>query len=638
MRSHPGLFLAPGIDVAVYLLANGLGGVSPERAQILSFAAAVALGYLPLLRAHAEMKSRGWSGGLALHLAVATLIAFFVRSGVLISMHGSEGAAHAAIVIAAIATALLLHPAYAYCASHRTWRLGSGAGWQTGAIGIVIAAAALRLVYSGRVELLPEETYYWNYARHLDIGYLDHPPMVAWLIAAGTRILGGGEIGVRSGALCSGVIATFFAYRLTDNLFGRSSAVVAAVLVQTLPFFFLAGLLMTPDAPLTAAWAASLYFLERALVAGRRGAWWGAGICLGLGLLSKYTIVLVGLSAFIFAIIDPPARRWLRRPEPYGACLLALAVFSPVIVWNAQNQWVSFLFQTSRRLADRPQFALHKLIASVIVLLTPTGIAAAARALTRGAPGGESAASGDGRRDRGWRFLQVATLTPLAVFVVFSLRHEVKLDWTGAPLLAAVPLLACGIVEGARVAAAGFSALLRGSWVPTLIVLLLVYGAGLYDLTWGIPHVGYGKHAELVPVGWRALGAQIDAIAGRVGQEGGQPPLVVGMDRYAIASELAFYAPDQARGVGRTSSGHLFGQVGLMYERWFPPAVEAGRNLVLVAWNREDLLSDRVTSAVARMGPIEEGLLMRGDDVIRRYYYRLAYGYRGVGRQGSAAD
>ncbi len=631
MRRHLREFVAPAIDVAVYLLATGPGGVSPARAQILSFAAAVALGYLPALRSHPQLKSSCWSGGLALHLAVVTLLAFFVRSGVLTTSIW-EGAGHAAIVITAIATALIVRPGYAYSASYRAWRLGAVAGWERGAIGMIIVAAAFRLAYSGRVELMPEETYYWNYARHLDIGYLDHPPMVAWLIAAGTRIFGTAEFGVRFGAICMGAIATFFVYRLTRNLFGRSSALAAAVLMQTLPFFFLTGFLITPDAPLMAAWAASLYFLERALIAGRGTAWWGAGLCLGLGLLSKYSIVLVALSAFIFVIIDPQARRWLRRPEPYGAALLALAVFSPVIVWNARNDWASFLFQTSRRLADRPQFALHKLIASVVVLLTPTGVAAAARELTRAAPSSESAPHAAGIRGRGWRFLQVATLTPLAVFVVFSLRHEVKLDWTGAPLLAVVPLLACGIVEGARDAAPGFSAFLRGSWIPTLIALLLVYGAGLYDLTWGIPGVGYGAHAELVPIGWRQLGTQVDAVAGRVERETGHAPLVVGMDRYAIASELAFYAPDRARGVGRTSSGHLFGQVGLMYERWFPPAAEQGRDVLLVAWRREDLGSDRVASAVERMGPVQEGVLSRGSDVIRRFYYRVGYGYRGAER------
>jgi dolichol-phosphate mannosyltransferase len=212
----------------------------------------------------------------------------------------------------------------------------------------------------------------------------------------------------------------------------------------------------------------------------------------------------------------------------------------------------------------------------------------------------------------------------------------VKLDWTGAPWVAAVPMLACGIVDSARGVAAGFRRFLRRSWMPTLVVLLLIYGAGLYDLTWGIRGVGYGRHAELVPIGWRELGGQIDAIAERIGKKTGRPPLVVGMDRYAIASELAFYAPDRTEGVGRTSSGHLFGQVGLMYERWFPPADERGRNLLLVAWNRADLMSDRVSSAVERLGPIEEGVLTRGDDIIRRYYYRVGYAYRGVGRQAAA--
>ena len=88
--------------------------------------------------------------------------------------------------MAAIAASFMMYAGFGYCASHREWRLGGGAGWRTGAVGIIVAGAALRLVYSGQVELLPEETYYWNYARHLDIGYLDHPPMVAWLIGAGT--------------------------------------------------------------------------------------------------------------------------------------------------------------------------------------------------------------------------------------------------------------------------------------------------------------------------------------------------------------------------------------------------------------------------------------------------------------------
>ena len=75
---------------------------------------------------------------------------------------------------------------------------------------------------------------------------------------------------------------------------------------------------------------------------------------------------------------------WWRRKEPYLAALLALALFSPVLVWNAQHGWASFVFQTSRRVAEAPQFALHKLIGSMVVLLTPTGLLAVAGILVLG--------------------------------------------------------------------------------------------------------------------------------------------------------------------------------------------------------------------------------------------------------------
>jgi dolichol-phosphate mannosyltransferase len=125
---------------------------------------------------------------------------------------------------------------------------------------VVGLAVVLKLIYAGRVELMPEEAYYWNYAQHLDIGYLDHPPMIGWLIAAGTAAFGDNPFGVRIGALCCGAIASVFIYRLTRDMFGETSGLVAVVLAQTLPFFFLTGILMTPDAPLTAAWAGRFTF------------------------------------------------------------------------------------------------------------------------------------------------------------------------------------------------------------------------------------------------------------------------------------------------------------------------------------------------------------------------------------------
>ena len=630
MRAEIATVLGPLIDLLAYYAAIGVGA-SSGRSQGIGFVVAVACSYLPQLRAAIGANGRTRELGFYWHLIFVSLLAFFLRSGVFALLTNDWGwPGQAAIVFAVIVTVAVIRPGYAYCTSSATWTLGSGAGWQVGAMGVVVLAWVLRVIYGGQVELLPEEAYYWNYSRHLDFGYLDHPPMVGWLIGAGTALFGDTEFGVRIGALCCGVIAAIFTYRLTRNLFGEPSGLVAVVLMQTLPFFFLTGMLMTPDAPLMAAWAAALYFLERAVIAGRSEAWWRAGVCLGLGLLSKYTIGFLGLSTFVFMLLDSRARAGLRRWEPYVAALLAFAIFSPVIIWNAHHEWASFVFQTSRRLAESPRFALHKLIASAVVLLTPMGLAAAAVLLLRRAP---EIAGPDQSVDtqRAWRFMQVSILIPLAVFVAFSLRHEVKLDWTGAPWVTAVPVLAFGIVHSGPLRVTGLCNWIRGAWAPTLLVLLLIYGAGLYYLVLGIPGVGYSKHAELIPVGWREFGSQINGIeAASAKTSGGNDPLIVGMDRYAIASELAFYAPDRAKSVSETSSAHLFGQVGLMYERWFPLGRQHGRTLLLVAWDREDLAAARVTASVERLEPIKEGVLMRDNAVIRPYYYRLAYGYRGL--------
>ena len=479
--------------------------------------------------------------------------------------------------------------------------------------GLVIAFGfVLRLLYAWHVELIPEEAYYWNYSRHLDIGYLDHPPMVAWLIKGGTSLFGETEFGVRFGALCCGVLAAVFIFRLTFDLFGESAALVAVALAQVLPFFFLSGLLMTPDAPLTAAWAASLYFLQRALVQGRSQAWLWGGLTLGLGSISKYTIGLVVIATLCFMLMDRPARRWFRRWEPYVALLIAAAVFSPVVIWNVEHDWASFLFQTARRLADPPRFALHELIGSAVVLLTPTGLFAAVAAMVT-----------MGQRGRGLEYLQVALWVPLTVFIVFSLRHEVKLDWTGAPWTAAVPLMALGFIE----AGGSERRWLRLAWPPTIAIMLLFYGVGWCYLAFGIPGVGYTQHTELVPLGWRQFGRQVEDIANAARSTYGPRLLVVGMDRYAIASELAFYAHDRVAAVAGTSSAHLFDDVGLMYEQWFPVALQSGRPLLLVAWHPEDIAPRQLEGRALGLEPVQEGLLSRNGSVVRRYYYRIAQRY-----------
>ena len=674
--------LGPLADGLIFIAALGGGTGSALAhvglAHIVSFACGGLLNYLLTVRTAVASEGRTYESRLYGHFLVVNLAALFLRGGVLSLVMGWGCPAQWAIWPAVAATVVFTRAGHSLCLTSGVWSLGSGVRWRALAIGLVVCSVLLRLIYCSQIELLPEETYYWNYSRHLDIGYLDHPPMVAWLIRAGTTLLGDSELGVRAGALLCGLLSSVFIYRLTRNLFDEAAALVALVLMQGLPFFFFSGILMTPDAPLTAAWAALLYFLERALIAGRASAWWGAGLSLGLGMLSKYTIVMVVPAAFIFMVWDAQARRWLWHWLPYTALALAAVIFAPVIYWNATHEWASFAFQTARRLAERPRFSLHRLLLSVLVLLTPAGAVSLVGTLWGKSGGAEQGAGagrgvsaeldvgagqgfgaeqgagvgrgvsaeldagvgqafgakrGVGQGVRVRRFMQLAVLVPLAVFFVFSLRHEVKLDWTGTLWLAAMPAIAWALVSAHAAVGGRLRAWAIAAWPPTLVLLILIYGAAFHYLVLGLPGVGYSEHIELVPVGWRSLGDQVAAIDADVRRRTGVEPLIVGMDRYAIASQLAFYSPDRSDSVARTSSDHLFGGMGLMYARWFPVQSQVGRTLLLVGFKPEDLEGKGIEARAARWGPLQEGVLARDGRTIRRYYYRLAYDY-----QGAAAD
>jgi dolichol-phosphate mannosyltransferase len=609
--------LAPPLaDLLIFIVAIH-AGIAVTPAHIASFACASLLNYFLNVRMVVAAQGRTRDPLVYSHVLVVALAVLFVRGGVLALLIRWGWPPGGAIVFAAAAAAILAGIGNSFCVSSGSWVLGSSASWRTLAVGLVACAWLLRLVYSSQVEMVPEETYYWNYALHLDIGYLDHPPMVAWLIWLGTNVFGTTEFGVRFGAMCSGAVASFFVYRLTRNLFDEASALVALVLMQLLPFFFFAGILMTPDAPMTAAWAALLYYLERALLGGRARAWWGVGLSLGLGLLSKYTIGMLVPAMMIFVAWDARSRPWLRNWRPYVAGLLALAIFSPVIYWNASHEWASFAFQTSRRFAERPQFAVHKLILSALILLTPVGAISLPASLWN-----KDQVNPEGLRRR--RFLQLSILTPLAVFFLFSLRHEVKFDWTGALWLAAAPPLAFAVAGGVS---HGVRAWSRRAWTPTLLTLLLIFGAAFHYFVLGLPGVGYSKHMELVPVGWRSLGGKMAAVEQDIRKQTGSDPIVMTMDRYETAGELVFYSPDPARAVSRTTSDVLFGGLGLMYKRWFPESSLRGRNLLLFSWDVGDLDTAAIRAHVRRLEPIQQGMLIRDGHPIRQYFYRLAYDY-----------
>lgn len=595
------------VDFGLFLAGLALG-LGLSAAQITAFAVASLFNLVFKIKQRPEPHVAAqffWRFGLV------AVMAFFLRGGVLALFAQTFSWPPACAILPAILTSAFVgFLGYALFIWPVREQYGRGVRWRVAALGITAFFVALRLVYFSSTELLPEEAYYWNYAQHPALGYLDHPPMVAWLIGAGTALLGHNAAGVRLGALLCWLIATFFLFKLARNFFDKSTAFRAMMLLAVLPAFFGVGSVMTPDAPLVACWAGALYFFERVFFAGSARAWLGAGACLGLGMDSKYSIGLVGLAAIAFTLFDKNSRRWLLHPAPYLAALLSVALFSPVIIWNAQNEWASFVFQGPRRWQAAKRFSVHELFLSMLILLTPTGLAAAFCILISRGEKGET-----GRRSL---FVKTFTLLPLAVFTYYSIRHRVEFNWTTPLWLAVLPPIAAALDRH----------WLRAWWAPTFALLILSYGFALYHLTLGWPRLSYPRHMELFPVGWSNLAQQVSAVEKQVQAETGALPLTVGMDRYQILAELTFYDPDQAQAVAKSAGAHLFGQRSLMFERWLPRKAAAGKNAVLVGLELGEVKGQSVSRRFERVTDPVEGTITQQGKFVRHFYYRIGYGYR----------
>lgn len=484
----------------------------------------------------------------------------------------------------------------------------------------------LRSVWLGLPELLPDEAYHWTWATHLALGYLDHPPLTGWTIAGATALLGKSELSVRVFAWLAGGVTVVSLYVFGRQLYGRAVGLRCALLGALLPFYFAVGVAMMPDSLVFACWSAGLALASRALLAERRRAWWGLGVCLGLGFLAKYTVALLAAGIVTFVLVDRRSRAWLRRPEPWLGAGVALALATPVWVWNLQHDWASFAFQTTRRLDRSLAFAIPDLFLHGALLLSPPGLLAALWALWPGPHGllaprpGEDA--GDERRIR--RFLWTLTGVALLPFVLHSIFHHPRAHWTAPAWLALLPVLARTLPGGGARDGVG-GRLLRGAWAPMLVVLVAFYGLGLQHVVMGVSGVPYGRLFDRYF--WREAVPEVERQLAILARETGQAPVLGSNTKWSIAASLSFYGPPEWQDT--ILSRHLFGEQASMWSYWNPVEPAIGRPLLLLGRDVFDLRERHVLATLEGAGPVEIVTLVRDGVALRHLYFRRVQRYRG---------
>jgi len=400
-----------------------------------------------------------------------------------------------------------------------------------GTVLIVIGLVALRLCAAALTPLTFDEAYYWTWSKHLAGGYYDHPPMVAVVIRLGTMIGGDTSFGVRLVSVLLALPMSWATWRAAELLFGGQRVAASATLLLNATMMVGAGtVIVTPDAPLIVASSFVLLGLAQVQATGR-GIWWLAvGAAAGAALLSKYTALFFGPAIVIWLVRVPELRRWLKSPWPYLGGLISLAMFAPVILWNADHRWMSFIKQFGRVRIDgfRPGY-VAEILPTQVILATPLVFILGAMgfyALLRRNTGALAARV----------LINAMVWTVVAYFIWHATHSRVEANWLSP------------IYPADAVAAAVAATLVR--WPPRqqrfvdfcrrwalpasvllFVVLLVQTNTGLLT--------GYRRDASVraVGVGFARMAGEIEAVRRRVGAS------CVLADDYGNVGWLSFYLP-----------------------------------------------------------------------------------------------
>ncbi len=413
---------------------------------------------------------------------------------------------------------------------------------------VIAALAFVRFAMARLRELAPDEAFYWLLGQHLNIGYLDHPPMVAWLIRLSTSVLGKSEFGVRAimVLMSLGIIAMLLrlCFLLTQNM--RAVGLLLAILA-TSPYTAALGLLATPDTPaaffslaalVCAVRLARLFDAEAKgeIITGRAQAnlWFFFGMFCGLALLAKYTSILLPLGVCLVFLTSPAGRRQYQKPGIYLAGVVALLIFSPVIYWNAQHHWASFAFQLNHGLNTMPADYLKNLgeyVGGQLMPLTPIlwllGIMALVHYFRQWRT-----------QDLAWRMLIIAAALPPVFFLLVALRSRGEANW---PAFAYLPMslliVAFVLQQGERKRRGGQIWIAIGCAMAVLVTVVFYFPPLIRQTALALnPKKPFELPRKMVDFyEWRSLG---QFIASRTA---GQQAIVC--NTYEDAGEIAFYLP-----------------------------------------------------------------------------------------------
>ncbi len=248
-------------------------------------------------------------------------------------------------------------------------------------VSVLIVAIRLYYISLEQVGLFFDEAQYWTWSKDIEMGYFSKPPAIAWLISITTGFCGDSGFCIRSGATILHFLTGFIIYLTANKLFNDSrTAFWSAIIYISLPGITAASIFISADTPLLFFWALSMYALVSALDYENESKmscdkWWlFLGIFCGFGLLSKYTMLIFIPSVALYIWYTRYCRQYLFSINFIIFIVIAFLVFSPNLLWNYSNDFISFRHTNENVLSASSYFQPMKaleFIAAQIFIFSP---------------------------------------------------------------------------------------------------------------------------------------------------------------------------------------------------------------------------------------------------------------------------
>lgn len=396
----------------------------------------------------------------------------------------------------------------------------------------VLALTSARLWAGANAGLSEDEAYYRLWGLDPAWGYFDHPPMVGWWVAAGQWIAGDTALGTRLVGILAAALGSAAIWRTAAVLYNPRAAGWAVLFFNATFLIGIGSLITTPDAPSVLFWGLTIWALAELLHSENANWWLAVGLFAGLGLVSKYSVLFLGVGIIVWLLWVPTMRRAFATWQLWAGGLIAVVICLPVISWNADHEWASFVKQFGRAVPHGWTLKyVFEFIGAEIGLLNPliavlaiVGFACAAKRTAF-------------KREQVAGLLLLTTLPFLAYLTLHAFHSRVQANWP-APIFPAAILVAAAMAAGVdnpRSRVGKVLRLCRNGAVPLGIVLSLAfYVHAVSPLTGSLAR----KDPSFQTRGWPEIAAALKTAAAE------NDARWIGTGAYGMTGQLSFALRD----------------------------------------------------------------------------------------------